>query len=158
MILSAQSIARLCAHESVEPDQAMIAPFEYRQSVYGLTYGLSACGYDIRLSGQMHLLPSDFKLGASIECFKMPPNVMGLVKDKSSLARRGVSVFNTVIEPGWQGYLTLEIVNNGTDKIYFHPGYPIAQIVFQWLDEPTHLPYGGKYQNQGPYPQKAKYE
>lgn len=158
MILSAQSIARLCVHDNVSPQDAMIAPFEYRTNLYGLTYGLSACGYDIRLSGPMHLMPSDFKLGSSIESFNIPKNVMGLVKDKSSLARRGVSVFNTVIEPGWRGYLTLELVNNGVEKIFFKPGQPIAQIVFQWLDAETHLPYGGKYQDQGPLPQKAKYE
>ena len=42
---------------------------------------------------------------SSIEFFNMPKYLVGIVHDKSSLARQGLSVFNTVIEPGWKGYL-----------------------------------------------------
>ena len=34
---------------------------------------------------------------------------MGIVHDKSTWARRGLVVQNTVIEPGWHGYLTIEV-------------------------------------------------
>jgi dCTP deaminase len=60
----------------------------------------------------------------------------------------GVAVQNTVIEPGWCGYLTLELTNNTDTAITLEKGQPIAQILFELLDEPTEMAYQGKYQNQ----------
>ena len=155
-ILSAQSIYRLCNPIGPPADKApMIQPFSKRTKHSGMTFGLSACGYDIRLAEGRMMYPSSFRLGVSMEQFTMPENVMGLVKDKSSLARRGISVYNTVIEPGWRGFLTLEIVNHDAKKVFIPSGAPIAQIIFQWLDMPTTQPYDGKYQDQLQKPQEA---
>ena len=82
----------------------------------------------------------------------MPSDLLGLVHDKSTWARRGLSVFNTVIEPGWRGFLTLELVNHGQNSLRLVAGQGIAQVVFHVLDEPTEQPYPAeaKYQDQ-PY-------
>ncbi len=85
----------------------------------------------------------------------MPDNVMGIVHDKSSWARKGLTVQNTVIEPGWAGFLTLELTYHGESELFVHYGDPIAQIVFHRLDEITEQPYIGKYQNQERGPQEA---
>jgi dCTP deaminase len=85
----------------------------------------------------------------------MPPDVIGFVHDKSSWARKGLAVQNTVIEPGWRGYLTLELTNHGRDALEITEGDPIAQIVFHYLDALTEQPYVGKYQDQGYGPQRA---
>ena len=155
-ILSAQSIYRLCHPTGpLMETEPMIRPFEKRTRYNGMTYGLSACGYDIRTDRAVRLYPSSFRLSVSVEHFHMPNNVMGLVKDKSSLARCGISVYNTVIEPGWHGYLTLEIVNHGIDNVIIGAGAPIAQVIFQLLDQPTNQPYNGKYQGQEQKPQEA---
>lgn len=78
----------------------------------------------------------------------MPNNVVGVVHDKSTWARLGLTVQNTIIEPGWHGYLTLEIVNHSRMNITLKNGMPIAQVLFHFLDETTEQPYSGKYQNQ----------
>lgn len=78
----------------------------------------------------------------------MPIDLLGRVADKSTLARRGLAVQNTIIEPGWRGYLTLELSNHGRDAIEIVAGMPIAQIIFDVLDEPAERPYAGKYQDQ----------
>jgi dCTP deaminase len=65
-------------------------------------------------------------------------------------------VQNTVIEPGWEGWLTLELTNHGTELLTLHEGTPIAQIVFQFLDLPTEQPYVGKYQSQEDRPVEAR--
>ncbi len=162
MILSGQSIRDL-SESSIEGFERMLSPFSERGVQNGRSYGLSIAGYDIRLD-QMELIPgkkgwklypSQFVLGSSIERFKMPNDVMGFVKDKSSWARQGVSVFNTVIEPGWEGYLTLEIVNHSNAPVTFEAGDPIAQVIFQKLDVEAESPYRGKYQNQERGPQAA---
>lgn len=161
MILSAQTILKCCKDtmgmgKSFKP---MLTPFfEEKQIFHGMSYGLSAAGYDIRLDKGVRLRGEDFILGSSVERFCMPKDVLGIVHDKSTLARRGLSVFNTVIEPGWEGYLTLELKNQGIDIINLPDLCPIAQIVFHRLDSPTHFPYTGKYQNQEAGPKEPIHE
>lgn len=161
MILSTQSIR----------SRRILEPCHERTAEYGLTYGLGPCGYDLRLDlgerwltrelfggrhtgrEERYLKPGDFLLAAAQERFSMPTDIMGRVCDKSTLARRGLSVFNTVIEPGWRGYLTLELVNHGVQTIRLIQGQAIAQVIFEVLDGPTELTYEGKYQDQEAGPQ-----
>jgi len=91
-----------------------------------------------------------------MERFCVPDYIVGFVHDKSSWARRGLAVQNTVIEPGWSGFLTLEISNHSEEPVYLDKEYPIAQIVFHYLDQATLQPYSGKYQNQEAGPQSAR--
>lgn len=148
MIASAQTIRRL------QP----ITPIEERTTYSGLSYGLSSAGYDIRIAQNRELQPQGFCLASSCEYFTMPNNLLGIVHDKSTWARQGLTVQNTVIEPGWTGYLTLELTNHSLNTIDIYMNMPIAQIIFHLLDEPTEQPYTGKYQYQEMGPQPAKFE
>jgi dCTP deaminase len=145
MILSAQSIRR----------RRPIDPFHERTVAHGKTYGLSAAGYDVRIRESVVLRPGDFALASTLERFTMPNDLLARVADKSSWARKGLTVQNTVIEPGWRGYLTLELANHGPNRLEIPAGAPIAQIIFELLDEPTEQPYTGRYQNQPPEPVAA---
>lgn len=141
--LSAQSILRMCQQYN------MITPFVSEKVVVnGVSYGLSAASYDVRIAHDLTLMSREAALANTVENFNMPTDVSGYVKDKSTYARRFLSAFNTFIDPGWRGNLTLELVNHGPSPIDIKAGDPIAQIVFHWLDEQTALPYEGKYQNQ----------
>lgn len=148
MILPAQEIRR------IRP----VEPFHERTVFNGMSYGLSHAGYDVRIAEDLHLGRGDFALASTLEKFNIPDDVIALVHDKSSLARRGISLFNTVIEPGWRGWLTLEIVNH-SNYIHIKSGTPIAQIIFMKLMEKTESPYQGKYQDQprGAVPAKNEY-
>lgn len=150
MILSAQSIRARCSGE--EP---LLSPIVERERFKGVSCGISPAGYDLRLvlgdDREEHwLAPGEFLLAATLERFTMPRDLLGLVHDKSTWARRGLSVFNTVIEPGWRGFLTLELVNHGQNSIHLQAGQGIAQVVFHLLDQPTAEPYpdDAKYQDQ----------
>ena len=88
----------------------------------------------------------------------MPDDLVAFVHDKSTWARRGLSLFNTVIEPGWRGFLTLELVNHSDEQLMVSAGDPIAQIIFMRMEEPTERPYTGKYQDQARGPQAARNE
>lgn len=143
MILSAQSI---------RARTGLITPFHERTVEKGMTFGLSGAGYDIRTQSETMLFPGSFALVCSMEHFAMPNDLVGRVHDKSTLARKGLCVQNTIIEPGWRGYLTLELTIHSHQVIPIWPGMPIAQIVFETLDEPTEQPYSGKYQDQPPVP------
>lgn len=120
----------------------------------GVSYGLAEAGYDIRIKQSVTLHPfKRFSLASSIEHFNMPNDHVAIVHDKSTWARRGLSVFNTVIEPGWRGYLTLELVYHRWWPLHIPAGAGIAQVLFHRVSEPAS--YNGKYQNQADRPVSA---
>lgn len=139
-----------------------VVPFCERTKFKGFTYGVGPAGYDIRINEDIEIAPGEFKLASSFERFKMPDNLLGVVHDKSTWARVGLCVQNTVIEPGWEGFLTLELTNHSDGKkvapLKIQRLTPIAQVIFHILDYPTSQPYKGKYQDQASGPQEAIFE
>jgi dCTP deaminase len=150
MLLSAQSIRR----------RKLLDRFIERRVDYvsGMSYGLSSCGYDIRIAQTVTVWPFFVCLASAVEQFNLPNDICMRVVDKSTWARRGIFVQNTVAEPGWKGWLTLELTNHRPWPRVIRAGTPIAQVQFELLDEPTEQPYAGKYQNQAPGPQPARKE
>jgi dCTP deaminase len=162
MILSGQTIRKLCHPPKFLDHQGMIKPFEERTKHEGMTFGIGPAGYDMRVEfddtgfeKEMQLWPGMFRLASTMERFCMPNDVMGIVHDKSTWARRGLAVQNTVIEPGWEGWLTLELTNHGQEKITLKRGMPICQVVFHRVDQPVEKSYDGKYHNQARGPVEA---
>lgn len=140
-----------------------VMPFFVRTISHGKTFGLGPSGYDVRVefdpNGKKEskwILPKGFILASTVEYFKMPDNVAARVHDKSSWARKGVTMQNTFIEAGWEGFLTLEITNHKWWPVKLKRGEPIAHIVFEYLDEAAEYPYRGKYQKQERGPQVAR--
>lgn len=121
----------------------------------GMSYGLSASGYDLRIKDRLVIAPMSFALCTTLEYLSIPEDVQGILYDKSTFARQGISMFNTKFEPGWQGYPTVEVVNLGRMSVTIEAGAPLCQMEFQYLDRPTELPYNGKYQNQRNEPVEA---
>ena len=144
-----------------------------KESAHGVTHGLGEAGYDIRIKQSVKFFPDGggvvinhedgvgvhrpftgrFTLASTIEEFEMPHMLVGVVHDKSSWARRGLSVFNTVIEPGWKGFLTLELVYHGSEELIIPAGAGIAQVLFHTLTSAA--VYQGRYQNQADEPVAA---
>jgi dCTP deaminase len=145
-VLSAQSIRT----------NVFISPFSER-TVHecGMSYGLSASGYDLRIKDRVYLAPMEFALVTTVEELALPNNVQGILLDKSSWARQGLSCFNTKFEPGWRGYPTVELINLGRRGLVIETGAPLCQMEFVWLDEATEQTYEGKYQNQPQVPVEA---
>ena len=109
--------------------------------------------------------PGRFTLASSVESFQMPTNLLGIVHDKSTWIRQGMSVANTVIEPGWGPapdrpedgcFLTLELTFHGNEPLTIRAGSGIAQVIFHRIEEPTS--YSGKYQGQPDMPVPARME
>ena len=126
-----------------------------------MSYGEGLAGYDIRL-GTAVVVPQGLTvLGASMEHFTMPLDVLGRVCDKSTWIRQGLRVGNSVIEPGWRGYLTLELVwhplnddREAERHLRLLAGTPIAQVIFEQIEDQTRG-YDGKYQDQSWKPVQA---
>ena len=133
---------------------------------HGTSYGLGEAGFDIRIKQEIIFKPGmtmgptievngqlehgRFTLASAIEEFDMPADLVGVVHDKSTWARQGLSVFNTVIEPGWKGFLTLELVFHGNKEVVIPAGAGIAQVIFTSLAHDAS--YEGKYQHQADMP------
>lgn len=100
----------------------------------------SACGVVIQ--------PGDFILGHTAEVITLPEDVVARVADKSTWARLGLQVKNTLIDPGFSGQVTLEFANEGPLPIKLTAGVGIAQIVFEQLASPCEKPYCGRYMDQ----------
>ena len=129
--------------------------FDSKMKAHGVSYGLSEAGYDIRIKQDVTLHPfRRFTLASTVERFDMPDDLVGVVHDKSTWARRGLSVFNTVIESGWEGWLTLELVYHGWRPLCIPAGAGIAQVIFHQTAEAR--PYVGKYQSQPDQPVLAR--
>lgn len=172
--LSDYSIEKLCQDSKwfgLRKQQPMLVPFHAEKIVVnGKSHGLSCASYDVCIGHDLvlgtimdtvlHRFHNEglehpgiekpapyFALANTIEDFHMPKNVSASVADKSSYARLFVSAFNTFIDPGFQGNLTLELVNLGDRPVHIRAGDPICQIIFNWVDRKSRG-YSGKYQGQ----------
>jgi|TARA_Y100001001_G_scaffold162091_1_gene187886 dCTP deaminase len=159
----------------------MINPFEENQIRDNkISYGLSSYGYDARVSNEFKIFtnvnsevvdpknfkqsnfiskkvseciipPNSFVLASTVEYFKIPNDIMVICLGKSTYARCGIIVNVTPLEPGWEGYVTLEFSNTTPlpAKIYANEG--AAQFIFLKGNEKPEVTYAdrdGKYMKQ----------
>jgi dCTP deaminase len=162
-------------------EHGMIEPFVEQQVRGGvISYGLSSYGYDMRVADEWKVFtnvfntivdpkhfdprsfvdmqadycdipPNSFALARSIEYLRIPRDVLCIVLGKSTIARCGIIVNVTPLEPQWEGFVTIEISNTTPlpARIYANEG--IAQVLFLQSDEECAVSYAdksGKYQNQ----------
>jgi len=101
------------------------------------------------------LHPGEFVLGSTLERVRLPDDLVARLEGKSSLGRLGLLIHSTAgyVDPGWDGYLTLELSNVANLPITIYPGMKIGQISFFRLTTAAETPYGSdragsKYQGQ----------
>ena len=89
------------------------------------------------------LAPGEFILGRSREKVKIPDNILGLLTGRSSYSRIGVSISCTqsLMAPGHDSYITLQICNNAPYSIIIYPDIRIAQLMFVSLNQAAKIPY-----------------
>lgn len=149
MIINGQSLLEAAPIENMIPE---------KRRAFGMSYGLDESGYDIRVRERVVLHPfKRFALASSLERFAMPDNLVGLPCNKSSWARKALDAsITTKIEPGWHGYLTVEMVYSGWKPLVIPAGCGILSIVFHEISDRQR--YAGKYQGQGAQPVAAIHE
>lgn len=98
--------------------------------------------------------PGTFYLGSTLEEVSIPDDLIAALEGRSSIGRTGLAVHVTagILDPGFEGDITLEIKNHGHDTVYIKPRQRVGQLEFRELDGPAEKPYGvkedSKYQNQ----------
>ncbi|MGH2554254.1 MAG: dCTP deaminase, partial [Actinomycetota bacterium] len=101
------------------------------------------------------LHPGEFVLGSTLERVRLPDDLVARLEGKSSLGRLGLLIHSTAgyVDPGWDGFLTLELSNVANLPITIYAGMKIGQISFFRLTSAAERPYGSrdrgsKYQGQ----------
>lgn len=90
------------------------------------------------------LHPGEFALGTTLERVAIPDDIVGHLEGKSTLGRLGLMIHSTAgyVDPGWDGYLTLELCNVSNLPILLKPGMRIGQIAFYKMTSSVDIPYG----------------
>jgi dCTP deaminase len=155
-------------------EHSMIEPFVDGQVREGaISYGLSAYGYDIRVSDEFKVFtnvyntvvdpkqfndksfveitsdvciipPNSFALARTVEYFKIPRSTITLCVGKSTYARCGIIVNVTPFEPEWEGFVTLEISNTTPLPAKIYANEGIAQVLFFEADDMCEVSYADK--------------
>lgn len=94
--------------------------------------------------------PDDFVLATTEEYVEIPNDLLGKVDGRSSIGRLGVEVHRTagIIDPGYEGEITLEITNAAPFPIRVHAGQRVCQMLLMELTEPATVEYGDDNGNQ----------
>lgn len=152
MILSDTTIEELIETErievapEVESDQIQPASLDVR-----LGKQLYDVDNDVRMidGDEIMLRPNTAYIGHTQDYIKLPDDVAAMLTGRSSVGRRGVIIHKTAgwIDPGFEGQLTLEMFNFGSDPETFEVGKRIGQLVFFRMDTASGG-YDGQYQGQ----------
>lgn len=100
------------------------------------------------------LHPGDFVLGTTKERVTIPPDLLATVQGRSSLGRLAIVIHATagIVDPGYEGQITLELSNLGAAPVALSPGMRVSQLIFTELKSAAERPYGeerdSKYQGQ----------
>ena len=148
-------------HLRIYPDPK---PQQWQPATVDLRLGAvsSLTGAVIKPTGNQRiwaLQPQGFLLGSTEEIVEIGSSIVGQVHGKSTRARQGLIVHAAgLIDPGFNGQLTLEMFNMSQCPIFLHAGMMICQVSFEWLSSTCERPYGtlelmSHYQSQrGPTP------
>ena len=138
-----------------------------KEKAGGVTYGLAEVGYDVRIKQGLHFTRDELGnkitvvndgdsysqelLGWAlnvniIEEFTMPKDLVGIGHPKSSWNRQHLRLGTPVIEPGWNGFLTISLNYVGERDLMIEPGAGIMQVIFHRLV--SEAAYQGRYQRQ----------
>jgi dCTP deaminase len=94
--------------------------------------------YEIPFDAKFLLHPGSLALVPTLEWIRLPKDIIGTVTARSTWAREGLSIATaTLIEPNYEGIVTLELANLGQIPITLYPGLRIAQIAFTQVEGET---------------------
>lgn len=158
MILSNYSINKALSvgdiHIDPEPDVEQIQPASLDVRLGKKMYEVEN---DAQVERDIHWLhPGERYLGHTEETIELPKDIAAQLAGRSSVGRKGVIVHKTAgwIDPGFEGSITLELMNLGNSPVCLNAGNRVAQLVFFELDKAS-SGYDGRYQGQDE-PTKAR--
>ena len=90
--------------------------------------------------------PQSHLLIGTIESVNLPNNLCADLSLKSKFGRKGFLPWSQgFVDPGFQGKLTISLINMSPHPVIFSGGQKICHIVFRQLSAATQKPYDGEY-------------
>lgn len=86
-------------------------------------------GYDLYATRDCVIAPGQRAVIESGLHLEIPVGYVGLVKDRSSIASRGVHTLAGVIDSAYRGELKILLINLGADNYQVCAGHKIAQLL-----------------------------
>ena len=101
--------------------------------------------YDHNQKSNITLKPGDFYTVKTIEKVNLPPDLVAILKPRSTLQRMGISLRTSQVNPGYSGELIFGIKNFGNQEVEIEMGSRIVHIMFVKVHGRTNL-YRGQWQ------------
>ena len=95
--------------------------------------------------GNFYLEPGEYYLITTIEEVVVPTDALGLIWPRTTLMRSGVTLETGVVNPGYEGPLTMGIMNHGPTWFRLEPGARFCHILFFPVDGEA-ATYRGQWQ------------
>ena len=95
------------------------------------------------------LHPGEFVLASIYEYVALPDNIAAQINGRSSIARLGLLIHTSAgwVDPGYEGHLTLEVLNVNSVPVRLYPLTPVAQLTFFETDH-VEVPYNKRKQSK----------
>jgi dCTP deaminase len=90
--------------------------------------------------------PRSFALLTTEEYVRMPDDIVGLANLRSTLARYGLVIPPTVVDAGFEGNITIEVVNMSPNAIVLKRGMRFLHLILVRAE--GRAAYAGAYQGQ----------
>lgn len=94
--------------------------------------------------------PHELVLATTKESIKIPNDLVATLDGRSSLGRLGIVIHSTAnsFDPGFEGFLTLEISNISKVPVKLWPGLRVCRLTFTKLSSPCDTDYGQRKESK----------
>ena len=103
--------------------------------------------YEIINSNEIIIYPHEHLLMTTMEYIELPNDIMAFVNLRSTYARLGISIPSTIVDAGFKGELTIEVIGSEF-PVKLRSSERFLHLIFARTLTPVENPYHGKYQYQ----------
>src|SRR3989442_3266877 len=104
--------------------------------------------YYVEMGDYFDINPKERILCRTQEYIKMPDDLIGFCELRVTYSLLGLSIPPTIVDAGFPGTLTIEMISNSGFPVRFYNGDRFMHVVFSKLTSRTDRPYSGKYGGQ----------
>ncbi|WP_338599811.1 dCTP deaminase [Sulfolobus tengchongensis] len=103
--------------------------------------------FEIEKGEEFIISPYEHVLLTTEEYVELPNDIMAFVNLRSSFARLGLFIPPTIVDAGFKGQITIEVIGSEF-PVKLKKGMRFIHLIFARTLTPVEYPYQGKYQGQ----------
>jgi len=96
-------------------------------------------GLDLRSKKNVVICPGDTTMIMTGIRAEIPKGKVGIIKGRSGLAKKGVTILGGVVDSGYRGEIAVMLANLGHEDVWIDKGDRIAQLVVLGCDNDFEL-------------------